>query len=87
VYGIVSKMSQNLVYFAQKSHSPCLKLPNGTGDYTHLLNNRVNKPIAYITSLFGISFQSASFYSHFIVKTQPAFIQKIFSYNKRKASL
>jgi hypothetical protein len=55
-----------------------------TGYYTHLLNNRVNKPIAYITSLFGISLQSANFYSRYFLKTSPVPIQKSFSQNKKR---
>jgi len=43
--------------------------PKATGNYNHSLNNRVNKPIAYIPSLFSISFQSVSFYSHYFGKT------------------
>jgi len=33
-----------------------------TGNYTRSLTNRVNNPIAYIISLFSISFQSVCFY-------------------------
>ena len=64
---ILLNMSQINAHFSK------LKIAKGnfeqaTGNYTHLLNNRVNKPIAYITSLFSISFQSVSFYSHYFGK-------------------
>ena len=51
--------------------SPLMKkcfMPMATGNYTHNTLNRVNKPIAYITSLFSISFQSVSFYTHYFGK-------------------
>jgi uncharacterized protein YjbJ (UPF0337 family) len=52
-----------------------------TGNYTHLLTNRVNKPIAYITSLFCIFFQSTSFYSHCFLKTQTVPKQKRYQHD------
>jgi len=54
-------MSQRNAYYNDKNQTPRLKLTvailstDSTGNYTHLLTNRVNKPTAYIPSLLYIS--------------------------------